>query len=76
MIFAEHAKLTKENPLLKEKIEYYKKYIDICEQKDSLQKEEITLYKKEIKKCKSSKKKYIIGSSIGGIVLFILGLVI
>ena len=52
-------------------------------QSDSLQREEIKLYEeqvandaKKIKKLKSTRKGIIIGSSVGGIVLFIIGLLI
>jgi len=83
LIFAEHQKLSIENPLLKEEIKYYKELNELCEENDSIQKEEIGVYKegidnanKQIKKLKSSKKKIIITSSIGGIVLFILGLLL
>ena len=83
IILAEHQKLSIENPLLKEEINYYKELTKVHEETDSLQKREIVLYKEglnnannQIKKLKSSKKKFIIGSSIGGIVLFILGLII
>lgn len=83
LIFNEHEHLTIENSLLKEKIisleELNKLYIEI----DSIQKEEIKSYKREvisnekkIKKLKSSQKVTIISSSVGGIVLFILGLII
>ena len=83
IIFAEHQKLSIENPLLKEEINYYKELNNVYEEKDSIQRQEISLYKdgldnanNQIKKLKSSQKKIIIGSSIGGIVLFILGLIL
>ena len=76
LIFAEHAKLSTENVLLKEEINYYKELNTLCEEKDSIYKEEVDLYKNELHKQKSSQKKQILGSSVGGIVLFILGLIL
>lgn len=83
IIFAEHQKLSIENPLLKEELKYYKELNKICEETDFIQNQEISLYKeglnnanREIKKLKSSQKKIIIGSSIGGICLFILGILL
>ena len=50
---------------------------------DSIQKEEISLYEKKvesddkkIQRLKSTQKKILIGSSVGGILLFILGLIL
>ena len=83
LIFNEHEKLSIENPLLKEQITSLEKLNQLYIESDSLQKEEIILYKekitsneKEIKKLKSSKKKIIVGSSVGSILLFILGLIL
>ena len=44
MIFAEHQKLSIENPLLKEEIKYYKELTNTYECKDSLLREEINIY--------------------------------
>lgn len=83
IIFAEHAKLSTENPLLKEKVASLEELNQLYIESDSLQKEEITIYKekvvsneKEIQHLKSSRKNMIKGSCVGGIVLFILGLII
>ena len=83
IIFAEHQKLSIENPLLKKEIEQYKNLYKLCEETDSINKEETELYRngldnanKQINKLKSSQKKIIIGSSVGGILLFILGLIL
>jgi hypothetical protein len=50
---------------------------------DSIQKKEISLYEekvasddKKIQQLKSAQKKTLIGASVGGIVLFILGLIL
>ena len=55
----------------------------MCEEKDSIRIEEIKTYEKELnksntklQKVKSTQKKIIIGSSLGGIVLFIIGLLL
>lgn len=83
IICAEHQKLKIENPLLKEQISSYIRLNELNEKTDSIQKEEISLYKKEvdsnykeIQKLKTSKRRIIIGSSIGGLLLFILGLML
>ena len=83
LIFNEHEKLSNENPLLKQQIKSLEELNQLYIKSDSLQREEISLYKekvdsdmREIKKLKSTKKKIIIGSSVGGIVLFILGLIL
>ena len=79
LIFAEHDKLSKENPLLKQKINLLEELNKQCEVSDSLHIEEINLFKekvaqdnKKIKKLKSSLKV----SYVGGIVLFLLGLIL
>lgn len=83
LIFNEHEKLSKENPLLKEQIISLEKLNQLYIESDSLQREEILLYKdkvvsdeKQIQHLKSSRKKLIVGSSVGSIVLFILGLIL
>lgn len=82
LIFAEHEKLSVENPLLKQQINSLESLNQLYVKKDSLQREEINLYidkvvsdEKTIKNLKSTQKKIIIGSSIGGILLLILGLI-
>ena len=83
IIFAEHQKLSNENPLLKQQVKSLEELNQLHEKTDSIQKEEIGLYKdrvasdeKKIQQLKSSQKKTIIGASVGGIVLFILGLLL
>ena len=83
LIFNEHEKLSIENPLLKEQILSLEKLNQLYIKTDSLQKEEIVLFKEKvasddikIQRLKSTQKKLIIGSSVGGIVLFILGLIL
>ncbi len=79
IIFTEYDKLKEENPLLKEKIKYLQEINYICEFSDSLHVEEIKLYKedlnlkdKKIKKLKNSNKSTI----VGGVILFIIGLLL
>lgn len=79
----EHKKLRIENPLLKQQITSLEELNQFYIKSDSLQREEINLYvkkvasdEKKIKQLKSTQKKVIIGSSIGGFLLFILGLII
>ena len=83
LIFAEHQKLIKENSLLTSELDNYKQLLKVQENIDSLRVEEIHSYQealsnseKHIKKLKSSRRKLIFGSSVGGIVLFILGILI
>ena len=83
LILNEHEKLSIENPLLKQEITSLKTLNSLYEQSEKNYKEEIILYKekmvsdeKKIKKLKSRQKKTIISSSVGGIVLFILGLIL
>ena len=81
IVLLEHQKLSNENPLLKQQIKSLEELNQFYVQTDSLQRKEIDVYKekvesdnKKIRNLKSTQKKIIIGSSIGGIVLFILGL--
>ena len=83
LIFAEHEKLSIENPLLKQQINSLERLNQLYVKTDSLQREEINLYidkvasdEKTIKNLKSTQKKIIVGSSIGGILLLILGILI
>ena len=83
LIFVEHQKLKVENPLLKQQILSLEELNKLYLISDSLQKEEIKLYEnkvssdaKKIKKLKSTQKGIIIGSTVGGIVLFIIGILI
>ena len=81
LIFAEHQKLSIENPLLKQQILSLEELNSLYMTSDSLQRKEIDLYKeqvssdnKKINKLKSNQKKIIIISSITSIVLFLTGL--
>ena len=83
IVLLEHQKLSNENPLLKQQIKSLEELNQLYEKSDSIQKEEINLYKdkvasdeKKIQRLKSTQKKTIIGSSVGGIVLFIIGLLL
>lgn len=83
LIFNEHEKLSIENPLLKQQIQSLEELNQLYVESDSIQKKEIDLYKdkvasdeKQIQRLKSAQKKTLIGSSVGGIVLFILGLLL
>lgn len=83
LIFNEHEKLSNENPLLREQIISLEKLNQLYVKTDSIQKEEIVLYKEKvasddikIQQLKSAQKKTLIGASVGGIVLFILGLIL
>ena len=83
IIFAEHQKLSNENPLLKQQIISLENLNKLYIESDSIQKIEIKLYQdkvkdsdKKIKKLKSAQKNTIIGASVGGILLFILGLIL
>ncbi len=83
LIFNEHEKLSIENPLLKEQVQSLEELNNLYIQTDSIQRIELNMYKEKvtmddklIQQLKSSQKKLIIGSSVGGIVLFILGLLL
>jgi hypothetical protein len=75
--------LSNENPLLKQQIKSLEELNQLYVKSDSIQRIEINNYKdkvasdeKQIRKLKSAQKKTIFGASLGGIVLFILGLLI
>ena len=81
IVLLEHQKLSKENVLLKQQVVSLEELNQLYIKTDSLRNLEIKNYEmkvdsdaKKIKKYKSTQKKLIIGSSVGGIVLFILGL--
>ena len=83
IIFTEHEKLSIENPLLKQQISSLEKLNELYVESDSLQRNEIQVYKdkvdsdeKTIKKLKTKQKNTVIGSSICGVLLFILGLIL
>ena len=82
-ILLEHEKLSIENPLLKQQINSLEELNRFYVESDSIKNNEIQIYQneiysneKQIKKLKSSQKKITIGSSVGGILLFILGLLL
>ena len=68
---------------MKEQVASLEKLNQLYVKTDSIQKIELNLYKervvsdeKKIQRLKSTQKKLIYGSSVGGIVLFILGLLL
>ena len=83
IVLSEHQKLSNENPLLKQQIASLEELNQLYVKSDSIQRVEIKTYQnkvdsdaKQIKKLKSNQKKTIIGASAGGILLFILGLIL
>lgn len=83
LIFNEHEKLSKENPLLKQQISSLEELNKIYLKSDSLQQVEINLFKEKsandekiIKNLKSTQKKIIFSSCACGIVLFLLGIIL
>ena len=83
LIFNEHQYLSIENPLLKQQIKSLEELNQLYINSDSIQRIEINTYQekvasdeKKIRQLKSTQKKIILGSSVGGIILFILGLIL
>lgn len=83
IIFAQHQKLSSENPLLKQQIQSLENLNKLYVTSDSLQRIKIENYKiqvstneQTIQKLKSTQKKSLVGFSVGGIVLFIIGLIL
>ena len=83
IVLLEHQKLSNENPLLKQQISSLEELNQLYVKSDSIQRVEIKTYEdkvandaKQIQRLKSTQKKFIFGSSVGGIVLFILGLLL
>lgn len=79
IIFVEHEYLTNENSLLKDKIKRLQEVNEICEKTDSvhleeikIQNQELTSKDKQIKKLKNTNKTSI----LGGVLLFIIGLLL
>ena len=75
--------MSNENPLLKQQIKSLEELNQLYIKTDSIQKIEIKNYdnrvaknSKQIEKLKKNQKRTIIGASIGGILLFILGLIL
>lgn len=83
LLLAEHSQLSVENPILKNKIQALEKLNLICEESNKIKDQEIQLYQNEIdsnaikiNKLQKQKSNIIIGSSIGGLLLFIIGLIL
>ena len=83
LIFVEHQKLSYENPLLKQQINSLEELNQLHVNTDSIKSIEINNLKErvasdanKIQRLKSTQKKTILGASVGGIVLFILGLLL
>lgn len=83
LIFAEHQKLSSENPLLKQQINSLEELNQLHVKTDSIKtieindlKERVASDANKIQRLKSAQKKTIFGASVGGIVLFILGLLL
>lgn len=83
LIFNEHEKLSIENPLLKQQISSLEKINNLNLKIDSIRRIEIQdcksniLFKdQQIEELKLKQKKIILESSVAGIVLFILGLIL
>lgn len=83
LIFAEHQKLSNENPLLKQQINSLEELNQLHVKTDSIKtieindlKERVASDANKIQRLKSTQKKTILGASVGGIVLFILGLLL
>ena len=83
IVLLEHQKLSNENVLLKEQIFSLEELNQLYAKIDSARMIEVTAYKEKvvsdeikIQRLKSTQKKIIFGSSVGGIVLFILGLIL
>ena len=83
LIFAEHQKLSYENPLLKQQINSLEELNQLHIKTDSIKTIEINDLKdrvasdaNKIQRLKSAQKKTILGFSVGSIFLFILGLIL
>jgi len=83
IIFTEHEKLSIENPLLKQQINSLTELNQLYVKTDSIKNEELNVYKEKvavddklIQQLKSSRKNIITISCVGGIVLFIIGLIL
>lgn len=83
LIFAEHQKLSYENPLLKQQINSLEELNQLYIKTDSIKTIEINNFKErvasdanKIQRLKSAQKKTIFGFSVGSICLFILGLLL
>lgn len=83
IVLSEHQKLSNENPLLRQQIASLEELNNLYVKSDSIQRVELKVYEdkvasdaKQIKKLKSTQKKTILGASVGGIVLFIIGLIL
>ncbi len=75
LIFAEHEKLSIENPLLKEKVLALEELNQYYEKNDSLQNQKLMLYEEKIKSDAKKYKKLKTFSIIGGILLILIRLI-
>ena len=83
IIFLEHQKLSNENLLLKQQVFSLEELNKLHLKTDSIQrievielKDRVVSDKEKIQKLKSAQKKTILGASVGGMFLFILGLLL
>ena len=79
LILNEHEKLSIENPLLKQQINSLEELNKFYVESDSIRTIQADLFKDKIasdERVIKKQKKLIIGSSVGGILLFILGLIL
>ena len=83
IICAEHQKLSNENALLKSEVSLLDKLVSSYMESDSIYREEVLIYQTKvnddsikIQKLEKKQKNTVIGSSIGGIILFIIGLIL
>ena len=83
LIFNEHNKLSIENPLLKQEIKSLTELNQLYIKTDSIKSKELNVYKEKvavddklIQQLKSSRKNIVTISCVGGICLFILGLIL
>ena len=83
LIFAEHEYYSIENTLLKQQIASLEELNKLYIRTDSIQNVELSIYEdkvssdeKTIQKLKSTQKKTVLGASVSGIILFIIGLIL
>lgn len=80
LILAEHAKLSAETPLLKQKITALEELNSICEESNKIKDNEIEIYKEKINsdaiKINKLKNTTIIGTTIVGVLSLIIGIIL